>query len=81
MAPQFRPIRKETVMCTVQGCGRVAAFVFTAGIDSGAGGSSVVAAYCGRHAEESATRLGHPWPIAERPQQDRLVRTASFRLG
>jgi hypothetical protein len=81
MVPQIRPIRKETVMCTVQGCGHIAAFVFTAGVDCRAGGSAVVAAYCGHHAKESATRLGHPWPIPERPQQDRRMRIASFRAG
>ena len=81
MVPQFRPIRKETVMCTVQGCGHVAKFVFTGGIDCGAGGPSLVAAYCAHHAEESAARLGHPWPIPVRSQQDRLVRTASLRAG
>jgi len=66
MPLQFRPIRKETVMCTAQTCLHVAAFVFTGGIDCGTGGRSVVAAYCEHHAEQVATQLGHPWPIAER---------------
>ena len=32
MVPTFRPIDKETVMCTVQGCVHVATFAFTGGI-------------------------------------------------
>lgn len=70
MVCQFRPIRKEAVMCTVQGCTYIAAFVFTGEIDWGTGGHSVVAAYCDHHAEDAATRLGHQWPIPDRRPQD-----------
>jgi hypothetical protein len=81
MVSNFRPIRLETVMCTVQGCVHVAAFVFAGEIDRGTGGRSIVAAYCDHHAEETATRLNHPWPIPDRRPQDRVVRARSFRAG
>ena len=80
MDAHFRPIRKETVMCTVQGCLHVATFVF-AGCDRGAGGRSVVGAYCHQHAEEAATRVGHPWPIPERLPEERVVGTRILRAG
>jgi hypothetical protein len=81
MAPHFRPISEDTVMCTVQGCVCVASFVFIGGINCSAGGRSAVAAYCDRHAEEAATRSGHPWPIPERRPPDRVERARSFRAG
>ena len=80
MDPVFRPIRRETVMCTVQGCVDVAAFLFTGATDSGSGGP-IIAAYCHRHTEEAATRLGRPWPIPERRPEERIVRTRVFRVG
>ncbi len=66
MVAHFRPIRKETVMCSVAGCLRVAAFVFTGDSECAAGERSVVAAYCDHHAQEAAKGLGHQWPISER---------------
>jgi hypothetical protein len=78
MDPQFRPIRKETVMCTVQSCLHVATFVF-AGRD--AAGRPVVAAYCDHHAAEAATQLDQPWPIPQRLPEDRVARSGFFRAG
>jgi len=68
-------------MCTVQGCPHVAAFVFTGRIDSNSGGRSLVAAYCDHHAEQTALQMGHPWPVAERRPQGRVVRARSSRVG
>jgi len=81
MVTHFRPIRKETVMCTVQGCAQVAAFAFTGEFDGRAGGRSVVAAYCDAHAHEAAARLGQPWPIPGHRQQDALAHALAFRAG
>lgn len=81
MTPQFTPIRKETVMCTVQGCQHVATFVFTGGIDCNSGGRSVVAAFCDVHAEQTAGQVGHPWPVPERRPQERIARTLVSRAG
>jgi len=81
MASHLRPITKDAVMCTVRGCLCVAGFVFTGDIDCSTGGRSVVAAYCDRHAEEAATRLGHPWPIPERRPQGRAVPARVFRTA
>jgi len=81
MTPQFTAIRKETVMCTVQGCPYVATFVFTGGIDCHSGGRSLVAAYCDHHAEQAARQVGLQWPVAERRPQERVVRTLASRAG
>lgn len=81
MATHFRPIRKETVMCTVQGCAQVAEFAFTGEFDGRSGGRSVVAAYCHAHAQETAVRLGHPWPIPGHRQPEPMVRALAFRAG
>ena len=80
MDPVFRPIRRETVMCTVQGCLDVAAYLVTGSTDRG-DSRTRVAAYCQRHAEEAAARLGHPWPIPERRPAEEIVRTRVFRAG
>jgi len=66
MTPRFTALRKETVMCTVQGCQHVATFVFTGGIDCSRGGHSVVEAYCDLHAEQAAIQLGHTRPLVTR---------------
>jgi hypothetical protein len=79
MDDYFRPIREEVVMCTVQGCLHVAAFVFSGGDDRG--GRAVIEAYCHQHAEEAATRLGHPWPIPERHSVDHAVRARAYRAA
>jgi len=81
MTPQFSSIPRETVMCTVQGCPRVATFKFTGGIDCSLGGRALVAAYCDHHAEQTAVQLGHPWPVAERRPQKRVVRALASRAG
>jgi hypothetical protein len=80
MDPVFRPTRRETVMCTVQGCVDVAAFLVTGGTDCG-NSRTRVAAYCQRHAEEAAARLGHPGPIPERHPAEQIVRTRVLRAG
>lgn len=77
----FRPIRKETVMCTVQGCEDVAAFVFTGLVNGAEEGRPVVAAYCDRHAEQTAAQLGHPLPPAGRMPEGRLTRARVFRAS
>jgi len=79
MNPVFRPIHKEAVMCTVQGCTRVAAFMVTG--DTDRTGRPIVAAYCDQHAEKVATRLGHPWPIPERRPAEQIGRMRVFRAG
>ena len=79
MDPVFRPIHKEAVMCTVQGCTHVAAFIVTG--DTDRNGRRVVAAYCDPHAEKMATRLGRPWPIPERRPAELTVRPRVFRAG
>ena len=67
-------------MCTVQGCVHVAVFFFTGRTDRG-NSQTRVAAYCQRHAEETAARLGHPWPIPEPRPAEQIVRTRVLRAG
>ena len=81
MTTQFTPLPKETVMCTVQGCPKVATFVYTGGIDCRSGGHSLVAAYCDGHAEQTALQLGHAWPIPDRRPQERAPRALATRAS
>lgn len=81
MTSRFTSIPKESVMCTLQGCPHVATFVFTGGIDCNSGGRSLVAAYCDRHAEEAAVRLGYSWPPPERRRPERVVRALASHAG
>jgi hypothetical protein len=57
MATQFKQIQKSSVMCTVQGCGEVAAF-YARHCDPFRG-EPVLAAYCKEHAEAAAERHFH----------------------
>jgi hypothetical protein len=50
MVLHLRSLRKDTVMCTVQSCPNMAAFLFTAGIERG-----TVDAYFDDHAGGPAT--------------------------
>ena len=81
MMPSFRSIRRETVICTVPGCVLEAAFLFTGGTEAGKTSRPVLAAYCEQHAEEAAARSGHPWPIAERRPEERIVPARALRAG
>jgi len=81
MDPHFRPIPEETVMCTVQGCPRSAAFLFSGIADHSYGGQPSIAAYCDGHAKETAARLGHPWPISTRRPPEREQRARVSRAG
>jgi len=79
MNPQFRPVRRQSVMCTVQGCAAVATFVSTG--DPAFGGRPVMEAYCDRHAAEAAARIAHPSPVAESRSPDQPARSRVFRAG
>jgi hypothetical protein len=77
MPHPFRRISADTVMCTEQGCPRVAAFVYMGAFDSRVGKPSVVAAYCDAHAMEAARRMGQPLPLPERRRAAPMVRAQS----
>jgi hypothetical protein len=73
MGAKFRRISEASVMCTVQACEHVAAFVYTGSSVRRAGGGPIVAALCQRHAKEVAVGLGEPWPIQEPKREDAVV--------
>ena len=77
MRHPFHRISADSVMCTEQGCPRVAEFVYIAAYDSAAGRPSMVAAYCEAHAVEAARRMGEPLPVPERRRTAPMVRTQS----
>ena len=74
MTTHFKRIREEAVMCTIQGCPEAANYFFIAGTDLNAGSGTVRAAYCEKHAQEAAKRMGRPWPMAERKSLERTGR-------
>jgi len=80
MVTRFKRIPQNSVMCTVQGCEKVAAFFVTA-TRSGASAPPTPAAYCETHAQDAAKRLGHPWPISERKPADAVARNAKSLVG
>jgi hypothetical protein len=75
MVTRFKRIPQNSVMCTVQGCGEVAAFFVTA-TNSGANSRPAPAAYCSAHAADAAKRLNQPWPISERKSAEPAARNA-----
>jgi hypothetical protein len=81
MTTEFKPIRDESVMCTVQGCSEVAAYFLVAGMPPGAKRRSISAAYCDAHAEDAAKRLGHPLPISERKPVEKVARNTRYMVG
>jgi hypothetical protein len=81
MDSNFRAIRTATVMCTVQGCGHTAAFLFTGGNDRSGAGRPTVAAFCREHAEQTAARIGQPGPAQEALRERRPVRKGAVRTG
>jgi hypothetical protein len=81
MTTRIKSIRKDSVMCTVQGCSEVAAYFFLAGVASGENRRSIPAAYCDEHAEDAAKRLGHPWPISERKPAEKVLRSTKYLVG
>jgi hypothetical protein len=56
MATQFKQVHKSGVMCTVQGCGEVAALFYARHCDPFRR-EPVLAAYCKEHAEAAAERF------------------------
>jgi len=72
---KFRPLRKETVMCTVQGCTSEATFLFTLNGTS----RPDLAAYCDRHAKDTAARHGCAWSGLGEEHQSRAGAARSFR--
>jgi hypothetical protein len=62
MSAQFKRIHEDSVICTAEGCAKIAAFYLRYQEPFQC---ESVAAYCELHAEEAAKRLKHPWPITE----------------
>lgn len=77
MPHPFHRISADSVMCTEQGCPRVAAFVYMGAFDSGTGKPSAMAAYCDAHAVAAARRMGEPLPVPERRRAAPIVRAQS----
>jgi hypothetical protein len=81
MTTEFRRLRADAVMCTVQGCSQVAEFFFHAWIDSNPDSRSIPAAYCETHAQDAAKRLGQPWPIPERKAPAHVPGNRKYMAG
>ena len=80
MSTQFKRIREDSVMCTVQGCADVAVF-FVARNHSREHPWSAPAAYCEAHAQDAAKLLGHPWPVSDRRPVEKISSSTRYLAG